>query len=668
MGLCSELASRFAKATVNIFSGISMKLFFLLCVLVVGCGSAEALQTASQLKQTFNSGQQVAVGVIGNSIACGYRANNWQNIELDTQGMSTVGNQNNTAVGGWVQQLQVWLKSKNSTSIVHNMAGSGWTTQDHLEHNTLSLMVAKTPKPVAVFIALQVNDRLKDEGTTSGGISWNQYLANTRTIIRTLIANDILPILVKENSEPMPGGAGWYWSDYARMGAIPSGNGTSRAYSEYVAAIDTISQDPEWVSLLGHAVDVIDGYSPTLNTGQVPQYRYQYENGTFDNSPNGLAPLDFRYDLMNGWIPGAVNDVWHPNQAGHDLVLSQVKSIFTDAASTIPPTTRTWQEVVAKVQTGAAVKIGILGNSIGCGQMANDSTGAVFNTTTMLDSSYANAITGGGTVSMLSSFGPHNPVEGWANQLFAYLQTKNPKSTVVNLSGSGWDSGDQLGVYSANSGKAPVRNNVAVFASMAVKPDAVLLPLQINDWGHGQGLAFYNANTDAIVSQLQAAGIVVVMVVESPVYNRPETNPTDGYTQDRSSYPNNYNFVLAARTFAAAHGLGLIDFFTPMNDLILANAGTYYGDKACSSGLFADGCPCTSGGNPCPVHPNQAGHNIMANAAIAFFQKTAGNALSGEAKATNSKKPAARNQASRNDAAPPKQLQMVQKRKPEETN
>ena len=617
------------------------------------------MQTASQLRQTFNSGQQVVVGVIGNSIACGYRANNWQNIELDNQGMSTNANQNNTALGGWVQQLQVWLKSKNATSIVHNMAGSGWTTQDHRDRNTLNLMIVKTPKPTAVFIALQVNDRLKSDGAMYGGISWNKYLANTRAIIRTLIASDILPILVKENNEPMPGGSGWHWSDYARMGAIPSGNGTNRSYSEYVAAIDTISQDPEWVSLLGHAVEVIDCYTPTLNTGQTPQYRYQYENGTYDNSANGLAPSDFRYDLMNGWIPGAVNDVWHLNQAGHDLVLSQVKSFFTDAASVITstnPTTGTWHEVVAKVQTGMAVKIGILGNSIGCGQMANDSSGKVFNTTTMLDNSYANAITEGSTASMLSSFGPHAPVEGWANQLFTYLQTKNPKSMVINLSGSGWDSGDQLGIYSTNSGKTPVRNNVRAFATMAAKPDAVLLPLQINDWGHSQGLAFFDANTEGIVSQLQAAGIVVIMVVESPVYNRPETNPPDGYTSDRSNYPNNYNFVLAAKAFAAVHGLGLIDFFTPMNDLILANAGTYYGDKACSSGLFADGCPCASGGNACPVHPNQAGHDIMANTAIAFFQKTAGHALSGQAKTTNDKNPAVKEQTSRNGAAASKQI------------
>lgn len=279
---------------------------------------------------------------------------------------------------------------------------------------------------------------------------------------------------------------------------------------------------------------------------------------------------------------------------------------------------QTWQDVVAKVQAGTPVKVGILGNSVGCGQTA---TG--FNTGTMLNSTYANAITGVSAASMLTSFGPHDPVEGWVNQLYAYLLTKNASTVVINLSGSGWDTGDQLGVESANSGKTPVHNNVSTFVNMAPKPDVVLLPLQINDWGHNQGLTFFNTNTASIVSQLQAAGIVVIMVKESPIYNRPETNVSGAYTADRANYPNDYNFTLAASTIATSNNLGVMDLFAPLDTAIKSQSGTYYGNKMCNSGLFADGCPsCPDSGNACPVHPNQAGHDIMATAAISFFQQT----------------------------------------------
>ena len=96
--------------------------------------------------------------------------------------------------------------------------------------------------------------------------------------------------------------------------------------------------------------------------------------------------------------------------------------------------TATIAGVISKVQSGQAVKIGVLGNSIGCGQTA---TG--FNTGTMLNSTYANAITGASAHNMLTSFGPHDPVEGWVNQLYAWLLTKNASNTeplakVLNLS------------------------------------------------------------------------------------------------------------------------------------------------------------------------------------------------------------------------------------------
>ena len=220
------------------------------------------------------------------------------------------------------------------SSIIYNYAGSGWTTQNHINHGTVSALAAQTPKPIAVFIQMNVNDRLKDSVTVSpayGGMSWSAYLANTRTIIRELIAANILPILVKEDNSPLPAGAGWKWGEYTAMGGTNTGtnDATHRPFSDYVNAYDTIAADTEWVTDGVGPLTVLDAYKPSLNTGQEPQYRYQYSDSTYDLTSDGLAPADFRHSLMHGWGEVvSVNDVWHQNDTGGAIILGVYQSFF----------------------------------------------------------------------------------------------------------------------------------------------------------------------------------------------------------------------------------------------------------------------------------------------------------------------------------------------------
>ncbi len=260
------------------------------------------------------------------------------------------------------------------------------------------------------------------------------------------------------------------------------------------------------------------------------------------------------------------------------------------------------------------MKIGIIGNSIACGQMASTQAGQLFDYNTMLNSHYAASITGTYSASMLTSFEAHSPVEGWANQLLEYLLSVNKSYQVVNLCGSGWDSGDQLGEYSVKSGKLPVNNNVDVFANMLDRPKYVLIALQVNDWGHGQGLAFFENNTKRIIQKLKNANIEPIMVLESPVYNKDSMTVEDNYNLDTVNFSGGYKFTESARNIAVQYDLMIIDFFTPIDQIAKNLSGSSYGEKLAQTNLYYDMI------QNMPVHPNQAGHNLMANIAIDFFK------------------------------------------------
>jgi lysophospholipase L1-like esterase len=266
--------------------------------------------------------RKLIVGIIGNSKACGYYQTGWEslvpgNANIDAAGLLTQTGEDNPNILGWGQELQRWLKQKDPRSIVYNMAGSGWTTKNHIELGTVQILANKSPKPTIVFVALNVNDRLKDTVTISpanGGISWANYLANTTTIVNQLKAAGIRPILVKEDNQAFAAGAGTSWAEYdTGMGVTNTGtnDATHRAYSDYVDAYDTIGAS------LG--VTVLDAYTPSLNTGQEAQYSYL----------GVQAPANFRYSLMYGtYTDIGVNDVWHQNDAGGEIILNVYKNFF----------------------------------------------------------------------------------------------------------------------------------------------------------------------------------------------------------------------------------------------------------------------------------------------------------------------------------------------------
>lgn len=272
------------------------------------------------INKEFRANHPITIGIIGNSKACGYRQTGWENLveggeNIDSNGLLTQAGENNPNIKGWAQNLQRWLRQRNSNSIVYNFAGSGWTTQSHIDMHTVEALINKNPRPTIVFIQLNVNDRLKDTVEVfpeEGGMTWEGYLANTRVIIRKLLAASIVPILVKEDNQPLAGGKGWKWGEYRNT--TTNEWDTHRPYSDYVAAYDTIAHDPEW----GKPLVVLDAYTPTLNRGREPQYIYEGDP----------APSDFRYSLTRASVDKKSNDYWHQNDKGGEIILKVYKDFF----------------------------------------------------------------------------------------------------------------------------------------------------------------------------------------------------------------------------------------------------------------------------------------------------------------------------------------------------
>lgn len=153
-----------------------------------------------------------------------------------------------------------------------------------------------------------------------------------------------------------------------------------------------------------------------------------------------------------------------------------------------------------KFQSGEAVAAVMLGNSIGMGYNAtghealhtkyNDSRG--FAVEHRLDGSV-----------------------GHSAMLRNYLKSKNPHSELVNLSGDGWDSNDQLGIAQPTSSAPAHESSELVIESLIPKPDVVFIPLQVNDANHLIPLSVFDSNTRRLVSFIQKAGIEPVIVKEN---------------------------------------------------------------------------------------------------------------------------------------------------------
>lgn len=291
------------------------------------------LKTIQELRDDYQAGRQIVVGVIGNSIGCGYRATGWERIVEDMtpglEGLVSVASQNDPLIDGWPQQLQVWLKEKNATSLVQNYSGSGWTCRHHIERNSVAILAARTPKPSMVFVPLQVNDRLKDvhQIAAPGGVSWDQFIGDQMTLIQQIIDYGMRPILVKECNQPLSGGNGWSHVVYTDTGdhSIPH-----RPFRDYVNAIDPIARHLKWSEQLGECLAVVDCYTPTLNDGSVPRYIFDTgkAGGATMSDIDNPAPLDWRSDTVILWIGGDNFDPIHSNSVGHHLMLNEYKKFI----------------------------------------------------------------------------------------------------------------------------------------------------------------------------------------------------------------------------------------------------------------------------------------------------------------------------------------------------
>lgn len=184
-----------------------------------------------------------------------------------------------------------------------------------------------------------------------------------------------------------------------------------------------------------------------------------------------------------------------------------------------------------KFQAGEAVIAVMLGNSIGMGYNATGRDG--------LQSVYNDS----------RGFAVEHRVDGsvgHSGMLRDYLRSKNPDSLLINLSGDGWDTNDQLGITLPSSSAPPHESSEVTIKALNPKPDVVFIPLQVNDPNHGLTIQTFAKNTRQIVSFIQSQGIEPVIVKEN--YTR-----IDGYPK----------FVSCAGAIARDMGVEVIDTYTP---------------------------------------------------------------------------------------------------------
>lgn len=168
--------------------------------------SSVPVPTAQSVLTRFRAGQPIRVVVIGNSVACGYNATNWENITEDANDRIAEADREAPAshINGWVQRLRDYVVSENAESRVFNLSGNGWDTHDHLEtqnaaaegytagrSGTFTIIDAMAHKPDLAILPLQINDRSYDVEAT--------FVVNTIAIVASLRARKITPVIMLEN-------------------------------------------------------------------------------------------------------------------------------------------------------------------------------------------------------------------------------------------------------------------------------------------------------------------------------------------------------------------------------------------------------------------------------------------------------------------------------------
>lgn len=188
--------------------------------------------------------------------------------------------------------------------------------------------------------------------------------------------------------------------------------------------------------------------------------------------------------------------------------------------------------MISKFLAGKAIVAVMLGNSVGMGYYSTDYE--VIPALSDTSKSF--------TIDSRTSDLPG----GQARLLRSFLRNKNESSQLINLSGDGWDTNDQLGISLPSSSAPKHRSSVEVILEMRPKPDVVFIPLQINDANHKIPLTVFYKNTIKIVDSLQAEGIDTVLVKENYTH-------LDGY----SAYIDMVDII------AGEKNVPVIDTYTP---------------------------------------------------------------------------------------------------------
>jgi lysophospholipase L1-like esterase len=242
----------------------------------------------------------------------------------------------------------------------------------------------------------------------------------------------------------------------------------------------------------------------------------------------------------------------------------------------------TLREIKDRFKNNDPMVIAIMGNSIGCGFRADNS----YSPNPYNSEPFGLLAVGIGTDTdnRVTVSGQHDTrVQSWAIQLYELLQSKNPASSIHNVS----INGGHMEVHSGSS-----LNSVDLLQSRELQPDAVILPLQINEALIGGGI-YWKSEAVVLINQILDAGWLPILMKENDLYDPAALN--------RSGF---YEIISAVDEIADIYGLGVIDAFTPFKKALDAVDRSWE-----ASELFWDN-----------LHPNQAGHDLLFESVYGWLQ------------------------------------------------
>jgi lysophospholipase L1-like esterase len=246
-------------------------------LVVLGCTAPTApvddQPTAQSIRARWRAGQPIRVMVLGNSVSQGFNADGWERLTWNQGGDAqlTAASEADESVRGVVQQLRRFIRARNPASVVKNESGSGYTAQAAGWH--LDRILPTLPDYDLAFLPLVINDAKNGNVPKDG-----EYIVSFQKVIDRLVARGIVPVLVKEN-------------DIDRLLETRFGV----PYEAYMDIVDQLAAR--------NGLSVVDGFTP------------------------------FRAAVIAGGgleASGLMADVFHPSQAGHDILAKAYERWFTE--------------------------------------------------------------------------------------------------------------------------------------------------------------------------------------------------------------------------------------------------------------------------------------------------------------------------------------------------